>query len=146
MVTCRSELTERMENEFENLNDRLTAIADQKKHEQQSSTGALSLINDELSSLKSELQSKTGTILSTTQSMFDKVKTPSNLASVTHIQKCDQSKNKTQNKSTCNSQNQHASAINDNALDLNIPESTIPTPTNVTDPTSQRQHTKSDTP
>ena len=61
MVNCISELSERMENKFENLNDRLTAISNQKKHEQQSSTDALSLINNELSSLKSELQSKTGT-------------------------------------------------------------------------------------
>ena len=97
MVTCISELSERMENKFENLNDRLTAISNQKKHEQQSSTDALSLINNELSSLKSELQSKTGTIVSKTRSIFDKVKTPSNLASVTNNQKCHQSKNKTPN-------------------------------------------------
>ena len=120
MVTCISELSERMENKFENLNDRLTAISNQKKHEQQSSTDALSLINNELSSLKFELQSKTGTILSKTQSILDKVKTPTNLAGVTNNQKCDQSKHKTQNQITCNSQSQHASTINDKTLVLNI--------------------------
>ena len=145
MVTCISELTERIENKFENLNDRQTAISNQTKHEQQSSTDALAVINEELSSLKSELQSKIGTILPKIQSIFDEVKIPSNLASVKHNQKKnDKSKNDTQNQSICNSQSQHASAINDNAMELNIPESTIPTPSHVIDHTSQ--HTKSNEP
>ena len=87
MVTCISELTERIENKFENLNDHHTAISNQTKHEQQSSTDALAVINEELSSLKSELQSKIGTILPKIQSIFDKVKIPSNLASVKQNQK-----------------------------------------------------------
>ena len=126
-----------MENNIENINDRLTDISNQRECEQQSSTDALSLINDELSGLNSDFQSKTGTILFKTQSIFDRVKTPPNLASVTRNQACNQSKSQFKNKSS--SQSQKFSATNDQVMDTS--ESAVATPENAIGHTSQPQHT-----
>ena len=74
-------LSKRMENNFTNLNDRLTALSNQNKHAQQSGTESLSDINHEISDLKTEVDRKTNVILSKTQNIFEKVKVTADLVS-----------------------------------------------------------------
>ena len=74
-------LSKRMENNFTNLNDHLTALSNQNKHAQQSGTESLSDINHEISDLKTEVDRKTNVILSKTQNIFEKEKVTADLVS-----------------------------------------------------------------
>ena len=76
-----SAFTERVENKFENLSDRITAISNQYKCNDESSTSALSDMRQEICSLKTEVDKKATNILSKSQSIFDKVKITTDLVS-----------------------------------------------------------------
>ena len=99
MFTSISLFTEKMENQFEHLNDRLTVISNQNKCEPQAGTDSLSLISNEVLSLKTELERKTNVILSKSQTIFDEMKSTSDLVSVTCSSRANHSKwaNQTQN-------------------------------------------------
>ena len=73
--------SEKIDNKFENLNDRLTAIANQNKCYDESSTSSMTDIRQDLKTIKSEVELKTGSILSKSQSILDKVKSTSDLVS-----------------------------------------------------------------
>ena len=73
--------SEKVGNKFENLNDRLTAIANQNKCYDESSTSSMTDIRQDLKTIKYEVELKTGTILSRSQSILDKVKSTSDLIS-----------------------------------------------------------------
>ena len=61
-----NDLTTKLENKFEKLNDRLTALSNQNQQSQsqQSSTDSISDINETMSNLRTELDRKSNTILS----------------------------------------------------------------------------------
>ena len=63
-----------MKTSSKNLNDRLTAISDQNKCSQQITTDSLSVITNDVSSLKSGLDRKANIILSKFDSLIEKVK------------------------------------------------------------------------
>lgn len=71
----------KMENKFENLNDRLTVVSNQNKCLDQASTSSLSDIRQDINTLKTEMDRKTNVILSKSQGIFDKVKTATDLIS-----------------------------------------------------------------
>ena len=76
--------SETMENRFANINDRITAISNQDKCAKQSSTSALSGIQKDIDSLKSDVDRKTTSILSKSQGIFDKVKTTTEMMANIH--------------------------------------------------------------
>ena len=67
-------LTENMEVKFTNLNDRLTSIANQNKTTNRSSTASFSDISQEIKDFRNEVDRKTNTILSKSQTIIDKLK------------------------------------------------------------------------
>ena len=69
-----STYSENIENNFANLNDRITAISNQNKCAEQSNTSTLSDIQRDINNLKSDVDRKTGFLLSKSQGIFDKVK------------------------------------------------------------------------
>ena len=61
-----NDLTTKMENKFEKLNDRLTALSNQNKQSQLSSND----INETMSNLRTELDRKSNTFLSKSQTIL----------------------------------------------------------------------------
>ena len=72
-------LAENFENKFQYLNDRITSLSNQNKRTEQSSISSFSELHQEVVSLKSDLDKKTNTLLSKTQSVYDKVKSTPDL-------------------------------------------------------------------
>lgn len=68
-----------LENKFENLNDRLTVISNQQKRSDLANTSSFSDIRQDITSLKTDVDKKTNSILSKSQSLFDKVKASSEI-------------------------------------------------------------------
>ena len=66
--------SEKMDNKFENLNDRLTVISNQNKNYNQSCTSSLSNIHQEVTNLKTEMDKKSNAILSKNQCIIDHMK------------------------------------------------------------------------
>lgn len=64
----------KMQNQFENLNDRLTAISNQTKESDQSCTASLSYIHQDMTKLKTDMDKKSDAILSKTQCILDEMK------------------------------------------------------------------------
>ena len=72
-------LAENFKNKFQYLNDRITNLSNQNKRTEQSSISSFSELHQEVVSLKSDLDKKTNTLLSKTQSVYDKVKSTPDL-------------------------------------------------------------------
>ena len=68
-----------MENKFEKLNDRITALSNQNKQSQQPSTDSIFDINETMNNLRTELNRKSNTILSKSQTIFDQLKVTTDL-------------------------------------------------------------------
>ena len=85
--------TQKVDDKFENLNDRLTAIANQNKCYNESSTSSMSDIRQNLTSLQNDVETKSGAILSRSQCILDKVRTTSDLVSKLHDGKSINTKN-----------------------------------------------------
>ena len=62
----------KIDKEFERINDRITAV--QSKCSDQSSSSSMTELRQHRSSLKTDIDKKTGSILSKSHSIFDKVK------------------------------------------------------------------------
>ena len=85
--------TQKVDDKFENLNDRLTAIANQNKCYKESSISSMSDIRQDLTSLQNDVETKSGAILSRSQCILDKVRTTSDLVSKLHDGKSINTKN-----------------------------------------------------
>ena len=77
------EFTNKMESKYEGLNDRLTAISNQNKCCQQTTTDSLSSISKEIGSVKSDLERKADVIISKSHSIIDSVKHTADLVGKT---------------------------------------------------------------
>ena len=71
--------SENVDSKFQNLNDRITTVINQNKCYDESSTSSMSDIRQDICVMKTDIERKTGTILSKSQSIYDKVKTTSDL-------------------------------------------------------------------
>ena len=71
--------SEKLEQNFVNLNDRVTAISNQNKLKNQDTTSTMADIRQEIKIFKSDVEKKTDTIVSKSCSIFDKVKATADL-------------------------------------------------------------------
>ena len=74
-------LSNKFENKMEQLDDRLTALSNQQKCSDKTCTDSLSDIREDIGTIKEEVDAKTGSILSKSQTIIDKIKATPDLVS-----------------------------------------------------------------
>ena len=110
--------SENVDSKFQNLNDRITTVINQNKCYDESSTSSMSDIRQDICVMKTDIERKTGTIISKSQSIYDKVKYTSdlvtkinegNIAQPSHINRNDKKQDQNSNAEAHPSekQNQH---------------------------------------
>ena len=80
-------ISEKLDREFGNLNDRITAVANQSKCSNQSSTDSMAELRQDINALKSNVDKKTEAILSKSQGIIDKVTNTTDLVGRMNINK-----------------------------------------------------------
>ena len=113
-----------MENKYENINDRLTAISNQNKCSQQTTTDTLNVITNEINVLKSDVDRKTSNILSKTDFLMDKMKQTADL--VNKIPACENTNNKSKHTNTAKVNNEKTKQVT--VTETNQPAETIVIP------------------
>ena len=117
--------SENVDSKFQNLNDRITTVINQNKCYDESSTSSMSDIRQDICVMKTDIERKTGTIISKSQSIYDKVKYTSdlvtkiyegNIAQPNHINKIDKKQDQNSNAEAHSSekQNQHKNVPKNN--------------------------------
>ena len=81
MMKTFKTFTDKIDKKFDNLNDRITAVVNQNKCFDESSTLSMSDIRQDIRTLKTNIDKKTDAIISKSQSILDNVKTTSDLVS-----------------------------------------------------------------
>ena len=76
--------TEKVDKKFENLNDRITAVVNQNKRSDETSTSSMTDIRQDIKTLSTCIDKKTNTVLSKTQTILDHVKNTTDLVSKTN--------------------------------------------------------------
>lgn len=72
--------SEKIDNQFGQLNDRITVLANQQKCSNQTGTSSLADIRQDIESFRTDMDKKTNAILSKSQSLYDRVKLTPDLA------------------------------------------------------------------
>ena len=119
--------TENVDKKFENLNDRITAVVNQNKRSDETSTSSMTDIRQDIKTLSTCIDKKTNTVLSKTQTILDHVKNTTDLVSKTNGNySCTSTLAKqTNNTSVKNTQNR---ANGRGHLDKSTKESNVSTP------------------
>ena len=114
-------LSDDLDTKFSNLNDRLTSIANQNKTNSQSSTASLSAISHEIKDFRNEVDRKTNTILSKSQTILDKVKISTDLGNGNRKNQTESAQAKSSNDQTVQNQTMHTTETNlgDTRPDIN---------------------------
>ena len=74
-------LSNKFENKMEQLDDRLTTLSNQQKCSDKTCTDSLSDIREDIGTIKEDVDAKTGSILSKSQTIIDKIKATPDLVS-----------------------------------------------------------------
>ena len=118
-------LTSTMKNKISQIDDRITALSNQQKCFDKSYTDSLSDIGQDVNKLKTDMDKKTSSIITGSQSLYDKINATPGLVGKTVKQIIDDKLNKDQTLSNENSTRQKTPIASNTSKEYENPDSVI---------------------